>query len=334
MKKIYFTLFILLTSNLIFSQAYKPLLKESKTWDVDIGGYDPGNQTPWCWATPTRAFVKGDTIVDGLAYIKLNYYDLDRPCIPNPIGGSIPRIFDTVYTFSQILLREDTASRKVWARTVSDTSEHLIYDFSVNVGDTMKTTPCFQRFEGSTPFFASNNCNDLISHDNRKVLIDSIGLITLDNGEVTRIFYGTTINYFSLNGLLVKTIEGVGGPDGLTNPFFDGFEWDKKLVCVQDSGEFLFTTGYCGYFVGTEEYNINNFDFKMFPNPNNGNNITITGDELEKVEFYNIHGQQIKSILVKNDNAIVKLNNQPKGIYLVKTHFKNGTVSAKKLIIK
>jgi len=327
MKKIYSLLIVILITSSAYSQTYKPMLKESKTWDVNV--YDTPLVTgdPYCATTHSRAFLL-DTLVSGISYFKLNYYDLTQQCTPNPIGGYSPNQYDTTYYFSNILLREDTIAKKVFGRAITDTADYLIYDFSVNVGDIMYSSVCFSDGVISNYTYCSFD-----STYSPKILIDSITPYTLSNGEVTRAFYGTPINFSSF-AQPFKVIEGIGGYGGFSNPFYEDFEVTQELTCVKDSGEIIFSSGNCGYFVGTEEYNINNFDFKMFPNPNNGNNITITGDELEKVEFYNIHGQQIKSILVKNDNAIVKLNNQPKGIYFVKVHFKNGTVSAKKLIIK
>lgn len=125
MKKLYFLFVALLITCSAFSQAYKPMLKENKTWDVAFSDYP--DIYPYCATVYSRAFLKKDTVISGLTYFKLNYYDIVTPCVPDILGGTWQGLsFDTTFYYSNILLREDSVSRKVWLRTISDTSDFFV----------------------------------------------------------------------------------------------------------------------------------------------------------------------------------------------------------------
>ena len=319
MKKIY-TLFIFSVITLsVFSQAYKPMLKENKTWDVYHGF--------WNQAIPENYldnwFLEGDTTLYGRVYQKLQVrlataYPYINQFPPSPI------FYDSTYSFSGKLLREDTLQKKVWTRDLwGDTTELLVYDFSVNVGDTMKSL-----------------WNGGWGPGHSLAIVDSIGLATLNNNEITRIFYITPIDFGVVGFQPFYVIEGIGSPVGFYYPFENVFEHTAELTCVNDDGITLYSgpygnTGSC--YTPILSVNSNKVDippsFELYPNPNNGEIISIEGKGLDLVEIYNIHGQLIKAVAVENEEPIINLENQSKGIYLVKAQFNNGEVATKKLML-
>ena len=70
----------------------------------------------------------------------------------------------------------------------------------------------------------------------------------------------------------------------------------------------------------------------IYPNPTNGN-FTVAGNDIAKVEVYNLLGQMV---FVQQGEKMVNINagNWNKGIYLVNVTSQNGTVETTKLIVK
>lgn len=91
-----------------FSQSYKPLLDNINEWHVT---------TCYFGCLTDKYYTTGDTIVDGKSYKILDGYHF------------ISRTF---------LIREDVPNKKVYLNIVGQgfPDEFLLYDFSLNVGDT------------------------------------------------------------------------------------------------------------------------------------------------------------------------------------------------------
>lgn len=104
MKK---TLLILAISALTLSlNAYVPMLQNGNTWTyLSYRSIYPGLTK---FETVSRSIL-GDTTIDNLTYSKSN--------------------------FTKLLLREDTSSQKVFIFDPLSNTEELLYDFSLNVGD-------------------------------------------------------------------------------------------------------------------------------------------------------------------------------------------------------
>jgi hypothetical protein len=215
-------------------------------------------------------------------------------------------------------MREDSLQKKVWIKEISgDTSEYLLYDFSLNIGDTMNSINSF--------------------FNTGKAIIDSITPYLLNNSETTRAFYVTPINFSNLE-FNFFIIEGVGSPVSFINPFEEVFEHQAKLNCVKENEINLYShsgSNSCTGIILKLDNNISKFkSFTIFPNPNKGRNIIVLGKEIKTINIFNLHGQLIKEIETKDEETVINLANHPKGIYLVKALFKNGNVVNDKLIIQ
>ncbi len=93
----------------VFGQAYKPLLDNYNEWHIT---------TCYFGCLTDKYFTAGDTIVNGLDYKVLDGFH---------------------YISRSFLLREDVIERKVYLNFVEQSSnnEYLLYDFSLNVGDSI-----------------------------------------------------------------------------------------------------------------------------------------------------------------------------------------------------
>lgn len=75
------------------------------------------------------------------------------------------------------------------------------------------------------------------------------------------------------------------------------------------------------------------YDFVMYPNPSDGNTITITSNaSMDEVIIYNLRGQVVMEILPQNPNNAQIQNLEP-GFYLVQLKSEQGATT-KKLIVK
>lgn len=188
----------------------------------------------------------------------------------------------------------------------------------------------------------ASDSTEIYSH----AIVDSMGTILLNNNETARTFFVTPIDFYNLfgnGGIPFFIVEGVGAATGFVYPFVRVFENYAQLGCVKEDGVNLYNGNYleigvglgssCGLILSTNDKEEEFISFELYPNPANGESITIDGEGLNLFELYNIQGQLIKTVEVKNDKVTIDLNKQPKGIYFVKAQFKNGVVTTKKLII-
>nr|WP_295706848.1 T9SS type A sorting domain-containing protein [uncultured Lacinutrix sp.] len=83
-----------------------------------------------------------------------------------------------------------------------------------------------------------------------------------------------------------------------------------------------------------ENLSVNEFSkdtFKIYPNPVQGNLLTIENKQNTTYEIYNVLGKKVlKGNITPSDNK-VNVSNLSKGVYILKLQSKNGTVT-KKLI--
>lgn len=109
-KRLFFlSLVIALVVN---AMAYQPMLVDGRVWTVVYG--------PGCfdWYDTVMYKIDGDTIIDAVTYKRCSI-------------GSGDVWTDVCY------LREDVEKQQVWKRMVNYFTDELLYDFTLNVGDTL-----------------------------------------------------------------------------------------------------------------------------------------------------------------------------------------------------
>ena len=84
--------------------------------------------------------------------------------------------------------------------------------------------------------------------------------------------------------------------------------------------------------VSVDEITIDN-SFSIYPNPSNNGLFYLFGENIEYVNIINSQGVLIKTVKIVDTETSINFENQAKGIYFVKSKFKNGSVVTKKLLI-
>jgi hypothetical protein len=189
--------------------------------------------------------------------------------------------------------------------------------------------------------------------DDGSNLIDVIGVIGEDPEDT--IMQDAWVNadgfWLTKDRTLVRKPDVEGGRAALEDVVFSlggtfvGEEWESwwknafqflgihNSVCAEaNSGEWSCITGPV---IATED--INQIPFKMYPNPNASNVLSMEADQpIKRVEIYNVYGQKVltEQIVGGTNYADIRLNILGAGMYMVNLVFDENQISIQKLIIE
>ncbi len=209
-------------------------------------------------------------------------------------------------------IREDTVSKKVYNLPVSpfgfcDTTEHLIFDFSLAIGDTVNS--CIYAFIGASSITGTP-----------AGIVDSIGALEIFGKTRNTIFTTGFDNYgqdFAITRISI--VEGIGLEwHGL---FFDPL---SPLVdfCEDE-------TGFCQLLVSNSPVERTK-ELTLFPNPATHTvPISAEEEELKGIRIYTMMG--VFKAEFMNTNTI-DLSNLVRGVYLIEVTFAHGGQIVKKVI--
>jgi hypothetical protein len=194
MKKIIFITCCFMASMLARGQEYLPLLEENKVWSI----------------SHEKQTLIGDTIINEITYKKLFFHNYLKELTQDSLK----------YIAA---LREDTINKKVYFIWKGFNTEVLLYDFSLDVGDTFEAKSPKFNFSGPEYF-------DFYPPSRLKVLMVVDSVIGGNSRKVLKLsIIDTFLDYW---------IEGIGSTYGL---FYAGFEMipDREypfLLCLHDNG--------------------------------------------------------------------------------------------------
>lgn len=201
-------------------------------------------------------------------------------------------------------LREDTVEGKVWIYDNDDSTEYLIMDLSLNVGDTFRMSTVY-------------NYQDSLA---------VVNSITFENGrKIVELGYELII-YPNVNQL--KFIEGVGPTAGLLyqlSSIDDNIVNNNLLLCTYKDGsqDYYLDEPYnnnCYYVGGAGLFgNSNKVLSKIYPNPaNNEINVEFEENYTGNIKVFNILGQLMNRFEMENANKIVLgINDLTTGMYFI-----------------
>jgi len=302
MKHLLLVFILVLFSATTYGQGYHKLINESYYWDQTWAqmGYICGGfgETP-----PHRYYFSGDTLINNKLYAKM-YSNVMTPTYFTPPPNCEPFDVDTVSElYSFYFLREDTIEKKVWRYWSYYDVEDLLYDFSLQQGDT------------------------LYDYYTYAVTIDTVYFITTDDGVTRKKFeidQGYTIGYY---------IEGIGGIAGIFNQPLGYFEAGAWLMCVKDNNAniILDIGGHCYDFMTNAPIIKNNTQIKIFPNPFSKNIVIESSYEKLDISIYNIFGYEVitQELNMNNTINLSKLNS---GIYFLRIIEDDKIIHSEKII--
>jgi hypothetical protein len=257
----------------------------------------------------------GDSISWIIKHEIWDYASIDNMYLSDTITLNSKVYYETFYDGywdSPIIgyFREDTITGQAWFWGLQDTTEYLIMDLSLDIGDSIFVKMC--EYESLYAYITKSEIEN-----GRKIL---------------------TTDYNYGGGLIdqnLKFIEGVG--PNATLLYQIDFEFGLKidylfgyLVCKAFNNDNLIyewdTINHeCGLQGDIENHNQENI--LIYPNPT-FNNIKIIGLENPKTEIYSITG----TLLLSSKKKEINLANFKAGLYLVKLFNNNKVVKIDKLI--
>lgn len=305
-----FIIFLLTISSKMVQGQYIPMVEEGKYW-IYLNYYISGdNNLPVSGHAIT---FEGDTIINSISYKKVYKHMLKggHPCMYPPCWEfTYPYQTESKSLIS--FIREDTLEKQVYnlptfSWEFCDTAEHLIFDYSLGIGDTVNS--CIYDF-----ILAS-----LITETPAGV-VDSIG---------TRELFGKNRNTIFTTGFLpygqdifvqqISILEGVGlevagiffNPLSVLIDFCEGGMNPCQLLSANSGIEI------------PKPINI-------FPNPTKGI-LLISAEEVElkSIRIYSMMG--VFSAQFLNSNTI-DISNLEEGIYFLEIILANGERVVKKII--
>lgn len=270
-----------------FCQAYVPFPTDSARWRMAYRDFTDGLQI----GTDYEYLIDGDTIINTKSYHKLllKYYGWQKSSVNEEYGGAF---------------RDDTLTKKIYYIRPDSTHEELLYDFDLQIGDTL-----------ANPFSI-----DQYSYDTLIVVkIDSVLY-----GNVYRKRIGFDL-YYCDDFDTIYHIAGIGSNFGLLQPAFCLFEVSDYLICMTHHDSLIYSydpaavscpvvTSIASLFPNSAIEKID-----VFPNPAN-KVISLRFDGQERgyytISIFNSLGRIVlKDYLLPGNSAIINVEALPSGIY-------------------
>jgi len=291
------------------TSTYHPFLDSSASWNYTYQAV--------CWAPPMNTLyyhhltiqIGNDTSINSTTY-----HTFQIPAIVVNAGTSclVPGNYVLPGKYGGAF-RNDHPNKKVYYVPEGDSVEQLMYDFNLNVGDSLKgyLFPCDSGF---------SYCDTVISMDS--VLV----------GNSYRKKWFVDQPYF------VDLIEGIGSTYGLIEQVYPGFAdlYDISLKCFRQNNQTLYpdTLNTCVVLTSLENISTFNEDIIIYPNPSSGNiNIDISkAPSLVSWQLWNLNGQLILQEKTTTESKIETGPLQP-GVYLLQATLKDGRKLYKKCVV-
>jgi hypothetical protein len=212
-------------------------------------------------------------------------------------GGFVGGCYDGTPFGYQGSIREDTSARKVLIILPNQTNENVLYDFTLNIGDTLKTV--------QDSLFYTGSC----------IVVGSIDSILIGST------YRKKWNFNSTCVLPFPIIEGIGSLGGLIDPL-GVFERGATLICYNDTGIHFDNPFYGSPFGCDTVYQAVHeipgmVTVYLFPIPaDNTLNIEFSTPTHVDIIVTDIYGRKILQQVI-SDNEVLNVSGIPQGIYFL-----------------
>jgi hypothetical protein len=268
----------------VFSQTsnYIPFPVEYGQWKYEnaLGG-------PSAYG-PLLFHVTGDTTIDNTIYKKLHQFEGWGQYVG--YAGAYRELDKIVYYVP-----------------ISSSTEHVLYNFNLNVGDTI-----FNPYNGECEIDTA--------------IVETIDSVLYDNNYRKQFILIGTSGY-----LVGHWVEGIGSKFGLglIMPYLNMNCQVYYLLCMFNDNT---NSGIGTCFVSVEEHTIPDRDLSIYPNPStSGFTIKLENSVIKEIWIMDSSGRTIVNEVDLNQNEL-KIDNLPSGLYILKVFDDNGNVSVKKLI--
>jgi len=284
------------------TNVYHPFPDSNAVWNIYTGeycgfGFD-------VWDKSYSYIFSGDTLIGGNNYHNIAVPAIQMNTIAFQCTTSGAWIEPGYYAGA---IRQDIPGKKVFIVPPSEVVEQLLYDFNLEVGDTVK---------GFTESFA-------FPQDT----VISIDSVIVGNDYRKRWFINSTYGIY--------LIEGIGSSYGLLE-LSPGMATDFFLngICFSQNGTALYPEGssVCDIITGIKDTTTTlSMTFNIYPNPAS-NYITINVEYRMKnteCRIMNVTGQEVFQSSINNQQSSIDISSLSPGIYFLTLSNGEQTVSKK-----
>ncbi len=252
-------------------------------------------------------FINGDTLVNNLIYKKIFMKGQGYLSSINSPGGSCSGTYSYIDTHPAFLLR--SLDKKMYIFMPYDTSEYLLYDFDLEIGDTLAPTRHY-------------NLND--------IYVTGIDSIATPNGYLRKF-------ELSNNSSAKYLLEGIGNSNGFIEPYYMILGCGFNLDCYSLNDSSYYPSGgiQCELSIGIAELNQLE-QIYVFPNPSSGLTSVQINSPLKNatLAIYNSVGKLIHEFNWEEGNSLsFETDNFANGIYFLNILQENKLLAKGKLIV-
>lgn len=244
---------------------------------------------PQCTFVNYKNYTDGDTLINALSYVKIKKMEY-------------PNLNDiTVFPTYTGAIRQDTINKKIYIVLSDSTTERILYDFSLQVGDTVNSV----LHELASDCFGFNT-ETIVS-------IDSIQV----NGNYHRVFHFQGSCTGSNGG---SYIEGIGSDFGLLFPNrMDEMESHLSCLKVNNQTYYPSSTTACELVASVNNLKENQ-KFNIFPNPTYETLTISLYENTEKTDciVFDNAGKEINRFIVSGGDNFLNVSEIKQGNYLIK----------------
>ncbi len=280
------------------TSVYHPFPDSNASWNIN---FTPGQCLFGFGFEDYSITITGDTLIGNITYHKLV-----TPFVKFDSFGSCPQQNTVGYKGA---IRQDIAAKKVYYFHPEESTEQLLYDFNLEVGDTVT---------GYLELFA-NPADTVIAIDS--VLVgDSFRKRLLINP-----CYG------------IYLIEGIGSTYGLIE-LSPGCITDANMIsitCFNQNGQSLYPdpSAECQLITSSNDIGADSDAVLIFPNPSNGS-FTVEFSrpiDILEVRLTDMIGNIVFQTQISNQNKI-NIDNLPSGAYILTIIKKDNIATIRKII--
>lgn len=195
-------------------------------------------------------------------------------------------------------------------------------DFSKLNNTAVTTTASWNEYSYTIPAEAKYVAIHCVSSNQFMFCVDDISI-------TGRAINGYTYNVYRNDELIAENV--IGGNFTDENVPDGNYCYTVTAKCPHNYESL--PTEYTCTAVSVNSYEDRNSHLNIFPNPVS-QTLTIEGNDITQIDFYNIAGQLINSMPISNSHATINVSNFAEGIYFIKAIANNKVIDIKKIIVQ
>jgi len=273
-------------------------------------------------------YTNGDTIINNFNYTILGYRGIYYPWYSTGTGSGYCEPFGDVYIHPKSYAYREDNTKKIFFKylqgTWADSTEFLLYDFGLQLGDSLKG------------YYANMNIG-------LNPIVSSIDSILIDNSWRRKINFKNQSD--NEEGCLYF-IEGIGSSLGfMAIQYCPSFEGTANLECFKLKGDVKYPANISidcvdySFITSTPETKAEDYQIQLYPNPSNGQfNLTFETTKAKDVSLTvvdltgrHIWGENVTALHGKY-NRTFGTNNMASGVYMLNILI-DGQRSVRKLVV-